>query len=143
MQPDGKIVIAGGDGGDFALLRLNANGSFDNSFGSGGKVTTPIGTQRDEAHAVALQSDGKTDIEVYRDGIWYELKSGSGFYAVSFGQTGDLAVPGDYNGDGKTDEAVYRGGLWFILQSGAGGGNLNVISFGDANDKPIPNSYVQ
>src|SRR5437867_890974 len=47
LQPDGKLVAAGtatngGSAYDFALVRYNANGSLDATFGTGGKVTTPI-----------------------------------------------------------------------------------------------------
>src|SRR5712691_1227384 len=63
VQSDGKIVVAGratiGSTFDFALARYNADGSLDTSFGTGGKVTTAIGTSTDEAYAIALQSDGK------------------------------------------------------------------------------------
>jgi len=68
VQPDGKIVAAGDvDNGkfgyesaltDFALARYTTNGSLDASFGSGGKVMTPVG-QDDVAFALALQPDGK------------------------------------------------------------------------------------
>src|SRR5438046_618184 len=62
LQPDGRIVVAGSSGFDFALARYNPDGSLDSSFGVGGKVTTDFsGTGRfeEEAHAVALQPDGK------------------------------------------------------------------------------------
>jgi uncharacterized delta-60 repeat protein len=64
IQPDGRIVaagysIVGSQGGDFALARYNTDGSLDASFGTGGKVVTPIGTAGDNAHALAIQSDGK------------------------------------------------------------------------------------
>ncbi|MFN9914614.1 MAG: hypothetical protein ACK53L_18645, partial [Pirellulaceae bacterium] len=54
LQPDGKIVIAGAtynssNNYDFALIRYNANGSLDGSFGTGGTVTTPIGSSNDVA----------------------------------------------------------------------------------------------
>ena len=53
VQPDGKILVAGeasndvpgqpsGDG-DVALARLNADGTLDTTFGSGGKVTASFG----------------------------------------------------------------------------------------------------
>jgi uncharacterized delta-60 repeat protein len=62
-QPDGKLVAAGyslnGANYDFALARYNADGSLDTSFGSGGKVTTAIGSGNDSAFALALQPDGK------------------------------------------------------------------------------------
>lgn len=63
IQPDGKVVAAGyssGEGGNvFALARYTANGTLDSTFGSGGTVTTPIGSSSDIASAVVLQSDGK------------------------------------------------------------------------------------
>ena len=46
VQSDGKIVLAGStykggvSGYDFALARLNSDGSLDTSFGTGGQVTT-------------------------------------------------------------------------------------------------------
>ena len=63
LQPDGKIVAAGGSiyggGGGFALARYNANGSLDTSFGSGGTETTAIGPVEDNVRALALQPDGR------------------------------------------------------------------------------------
>jgi uncharacterized delta-60 repeat protein len=59
LQPDGKIVAVGEDDpGDFALARLNSDGSLDNSFSDDGKQTTDFGAI-DGASGVALQSDGK------------------------------------------------------------------------------------
>jgi len=74
IQPDGKILMAGNSTtgvslstgmiyiGRFALTRYNANGSLDNSFGVGGKVTTFLGNYTlylNQLNAMALQSDGK------------------------------------------------------------------------------------
>jgi uncharacterized delta-60 repeat protein len=60
LQPNEKIVLAGPNGGGFALARYLTDGSLDASFGNGGKVATRLpngagGT----AYAVALQPDGK------------------------------------------------------------------------------------
>ncbi len=64
LQPDGKIVAAGysynGQNYDFAVLRLLANGTLDNTFSGDGKAVIPIGANTtDFASAVALQPDGK------------------------------------------------------------------------------------
>jgi len=65
IQPDGKIIAAGyaeSSWGDkrFALVRYHPDGTLDNSFGSGGEVTT-IMSGGDESHlsTIALQPDGK------------------------------------------------------------------------------------
>ena len=61
LQPDGKLVVAGGGSGEFILARYLPNGSLDPTFGIGGKVTTDFtgieGT--DDANAAVLQPDGK------------------------------------------------------------------------------------
>ncbi|MFD7443579.1 calcium-binding protein [Streptomyces sp. NPDC059909] len=59
LQPDGRIVAIGGIQQDFALARYNTDGSLDAGFGAGGRVTTDFETFYDEAHAVAVQPDGK------------------------------------------------------------------------------------
>lgn len=63
VQPDGKIVAAGisrtGLSSFFALARFEADGALDATFGTAGKVTTPMGSPDDEELGVALQKDGK------------------------------------------------------------------------------------
>jgi uncharacterized delta-60 repeat protein len=71
LQPDGKIVIAGvtcpsGQSGgfrDFALVRLNSDGTYDNAFGVGGKVVTSFPgvtiTTNDTAYSLTILPDGK------------------------------------------------------------------------------------
>jgi uncharacterized delta-60 repeat protein len=44
VQPDGKIVVAGGAQGYFALARYTSDGRLDGSFGHGGKVLTDFGS---------------------------------------------------------------------------------------------------
>ncbi|SHE48717.1 delta-60 repeat domain-containing protein [Lampropedia hyalina DSM 16112] len=68
LQPDGKIVVAGSSGFfgitdsyDFALMRLNADGTLDTEFGTGGKHLIDFGEngKDDEGRSVVLQPDGK------------------------------------------------------------------------------------
>ena len=62
VQPDGKIVLTGGDQTTNSILvvRLLENGSFDPSFGSGGVVSTPFPAGSfGEGRDVAIQPDGK------------------------------------------------------------------------------------
>lgn len=61
VQPDGKIVVAGQIGDprrDVALVRLEANGSFDMGFGTGGVVQSDL-QDDDRATAVLVQPDGR------------------------------------------------------------------------------------
>lgn len=64
VQPDGKIVVCGytslapGISG-MAIVRYNPNGTPDNSFGVGGKVTNSIGGVNSSARGLAIQPDGK------------------------------------------------------------------------------------
>jgi uncharacterized delta-60 repeat protein len=58
VQPDGTIVAAGFASGQLALARYLANGTLDTTFGTGGRVTTTVGTSA-EARALVRQADGK------------------------------------------------------------------------------------
>ena len=55
--------------------------------------------------------EGKADLAVYRDGVWFILRSSDGVQtAVGWGLPQDKPMPGDYDGDGKTDQAVFAMG---------------------------------
>jgi uncharacterized delta-60 repeat protein len=63
IQPDGKIVVVGRistGGADSAMMRLNSDGSLDNSFGVGGKLVVPANaTQTDFFSSVAVDAHGR------------------------------------------------------------------------------------
>ncbi|MEQ1597435.1 MAG: delta-60 repeat domain-containing protein [Casimicrobium sp.] len=61
LQPDGKIVAAGGCSStyDFCLARYLPNGALDTTFNTTGTVITAIVASADFARALALQPDGK------------------------------------------------------------------------------------
>lgn len=60
---DGRIVVGGFATVDnqtkFGLLALNANGSPDMSFGTGGKVITSLSDDSEELQSIAVGADGK------------------------------------------------------------------------------------
>ncbi len=109
IQSDGKIVVAGSaymgttNNNDFAVVRYNTDGSLDTSFGSGGKVTTPIGTSSDSGNAVAIQADGKIVV------------AGSVYMGTS--TRNDFAVV-RYDTDGSLDTSFGSGGK-MITQAGS------------------------
>jgi uncharacterized delta-60 repeat protein len=65
VQSDGKIVVAGHTStpksidDDFVVARFNSDGSKDQSFGTGGMTITDFAGLTDQAHALAIQPDGK------------------------------------------------------------------------------------
>jgi len=72
IQADGKIVVAGatrnGSYNEVAVVRYNADGSKDLSFGSGGVVTTAVNNASIEGMAVKVQTDGKIIVAGNADG---------------------------------------------------------------------------
>ena len=93
IQSDGKIVVAGGSDGKFALARYNSTGTLDSTFDGDGLVTTTIGTSA-EGGAVAIQSDGKIVV------------SGG----VSAGLAEEFALA-RYNSDGSLDTTFDGDGI--------------------------------
>jgi uncharacterized delta-60 repeat protein len=62
QQDDGRLVVAGwshnGTNRDVALVRYGTGGTPDAGFGTGGIVTTAVGTKDEEALAVLIQPNG-------------------------------------------------------------------------------------
>lgn len=64
LQPDGKILVAGGvlDNAaifDVLIIRLNTDGTFDNSFGNNGVLVTSLVSGNDMAQDVIVDAEGK------------------------------------------------------------------------------------
>jgi uncharacterized delta-60 repeat protein len=65
IQSDGKIIATGETfspvnfNWDYAVLRLNSNGTLDNDFDADGMAITELGPSHDKPFKVALQSDNK------------------------------------------------------------------------------------
>ncbi len=104
IQPDGKIVVAGGAfplftfAGNFEVVRYNPNGSLDRSVGNGGIVTTTF-PEGSYASDVALQTDGKI------------IAAGTVFVDFIPGESSntDFALA-RYNPDGTADTTFGNGG---------------------------------
>jgi uncharacterized delta-60 repeat protein len=65
LQPDGKVLIGGGinenntiANEDFLVMRINEDGSLDQSFGNNGVVVTEISSSYERIIDMELQSDG-------------------------------------------------------------------------------------
>jgi uncharacterized delta-60 repeat protein len=97
LQSDGKLVLVGDRDGDFAVARLNANGTLDTSFDGDGKLTTNFGGH-ERAEAVVIQPDGKIVVlgpqaSPHKSHMARYLPSGA--LDTTFGSGGKLTIPVD------------------------------------------------
>lgn len=125
VQPDQKIAVAGDSfhttlppplppaDSDFALARYNSDGSLDQSFGSGGMVTTDFLSFSDRARALVRQPDGK----LIAAGNTNTTAQGNGDFALarynldgaldtSFGSDGNGRVTTDFSGNSNSVQSM-------------------------------------
>ena len=102
IQSDGKIVVAGYSNVngtyDFAVIRLNSDGSYDTGFDTDGIVTTPIGTGTDEGLSVAIDGNGKIVV-----GGFSNNGTDNDFAVVRYNSDGSLDTGFDSDGKVTTD----------------------------------------
>jgi uncharacterized delta-60 repeat protein len=115
LQPDGKIVVAGGSdindpsnchGDDFALARYNTNGTLDTRFSGDGKIRTGFSTcSIDEPYALVIQPDGKIVVAGVSNGDFALARyNPDGTLDTTFGPSHTGKVTTDIR-DGYLDEA--------------------------------------
>jgi uncharacterized delta-60 repeat protein len=88
IDSNGKILVAGqGRSSDFALVRYNSYGVLDNTFGTGGIVTTDITSYAygDKFHDITIDSNGKILAAGYVDD-----GSNSNFALIRYNSNGNL-----------------------------------------------------
>ena len=103
LQGDGKILLAGNmtdaafsaNLADFAIVRLNTDGTLDNSFSGDGKQTTDFGLLReDRGHAIVVQNDGRI--------VAAGFTNFNGAYAFALARYNtDGTLDNSFSGDGK------------------------------------------
>jgi uncharacterized delta-60 repeat protein len=116
IQPNGKIVVAGdfnagGGGWDFAVTRYSAGGSLDQTFGTGGRVTT---YQGEGAEGMALQPDGKIVVAGRYSYLSYDMA------VVRFNADGTLDPTFDFDGL-QTDDSRSDDRAWGVAVQPDGG----------------------
>ncbi|MGE0635057.1 MAG: T9SS type A sorting domain-containing protein [Bacteroidia bacterium] len=99
IQEDGKILISGysynntNPSNQFAMVRINQDGSIDNSFGINGVMTTHFGSVEDYSYSIALQDDNKIILAGYSFN-----GSHSDFALARYNENGSL--DNTFSGDG-------------------------------------------
>ena len=107
IQADGKIVVAGGSDGKFALARYNVDGTLDTTFDGDGLVTTaPPGATDAMLSGLAIQSDGKiVGVGSICEGACTEIDHGVGKFALArYNSDGTLDTT--FGGDGIVTAAI-------------------------------------
>ncbi|TAN39375.1 MAG: hypothetical protein EPN25_11985 [Nitrospirae bacterium] len=123
----GRTEVGIYDNGSW-YLDNNGNGIWEGaptdifySFGGGLTGAVPVTGDWD--------GDGKTEIGIYADGLWYLDRNGNGqwegsgadlFYSFGGGLTGAVPVVGDWNGDGTDEIGLYLDGTWYLDVNGNG-----------------------
>lgn len=138
VQSDGKLIMGGityraGTLDDFALVRYNANGTVDTTFGNHGMVFTDFAGRYDFLYKVLLQPDGK----ILADGTATE-SLGEGMAVVR------------YNRDGSLDPSFGTGGKAFIYffdfgEFGRGAvlaPNGKILLYGDSYQENTDNDFT-
>lgn len=148
-------------GGNYRWLILQSN--FNYGFVMGCGTTAPIcgtgvvyGQTTDKLVPGDYDGDARTDIAVWRpsDGTWHTFRSstatagnspGATTSILSWGASGDVPQPADYDGDRTMDFAVFRPNpdplqnFWFIRNSN--GGTLTAMEWGQQGDQPASSPY--
>jgi uncharacterized delta-60 repeat protein len=120
--PDGGVVVAGSALSQFALVRLDANGALEGTFGTGGKVLVPCPSGPCGANGVVLQPDGRI---VVAGGVTVMRFHPNGTLDASFGTGGVASLPAGW-GFGASAIALAADG-----RSVLGGTTSTVAGTGD------------
>ncbi len=127
--------------GKISFYAAGNAGNNDSSTGGDRIYTTAAATLSGSAIS-NFDADGRSDFAVFRPSTstWWALTTSNTLVSVTYGQPGDVIVPGDYDGDGTTDYAVWRPatGFWYVRLSSGG---FYSRHFGEFGDIPVAGDY--
>ena len=135
IQPDGKLVVGGMNPSGVFVMRVQADGSIDERFGSGGVVSVPGFVGELAASRVAVRGDAK--ILVGTDGyngidtdFLVTLLHPDGRRDTDFGVEGVLSA--DLGGDALEGVALQRDGKFVVVGSNVSdsGADIAILRYG-------------
>lgn len=139
LQNDGKIVAAGyfdtGNGLDFIVIRLTANGLLDTGFGVGGMVKDDVSSGGDDQlHGIAVQPDGKivvvgSNTNLGQPNLLIIRMESDGSYDQTFGFFGAYAWDTGNGGDDQFNDVIIapNGKILATGYTAWGNNNSNMI----------------
>ncbi len=157
VNSDGTITSIGGNQGsnDVTASQVSAHtysgalgySSFMGKSISGyvspdGGTSAPL-TYHGDVPVAGKWGGSATTIGVFRDGAWAlrgTNSAGNADAVVNFGQAGDVAITGDWDGVGHDELGIYRPSTnTFALRHDDG--SSNSLVFGQAGDIPVPGMW--
>ena len=146
QQPDGKILLGGRTwdnvSGDFAVVRINEDGSFDNTFGTNGifRIET---AETEASEAMALLDDGTILMVGYKDDNYTVAKiTADGTLDTTFGINGWVVLPFDGASSYADDLAIQDDGKIVISGFVLNGDNRFQVAAARLNaDGSVDNSF--
>lgn len=136
LQSDGKILAAGaytvtGTNTDLFLVRYNADGTLDNTFGTSGWLVSALSSKIDRVYGIAVQSDGKIVTTGITDSggasanydFFVARFSATGTLDNTFGTSGRTITDTGINADQSNALVIQPDGK--IVSGGTGSGGNN------------------
>lgn len=143
LQPlDGKIIVAGSTevsgNNDFLIVRLNANGNLDGTFGSGGRQVVSGFGGNDQAQAVTLQADGKIVVVGYTNATGLNDFAAArlhvnGSLDISFDLDGRLVISG-FAGDDRAQAVAVQSDRKIVVVGYSNGAGNNDFAVARLNE---------
>lgn len=144
LQPDNKIILAGGVGYQepyqqlhFCMTRYKSNGRLDKTFGDNGHVITNLG-YNSYFNALAIQQDGKIVAAGYlSDNIWDVAKSyfavlryqTNGLLDSSFGNNGYVLTPVGIGNDNRATSIALLPDGKIVVSGSAKGESITIVRY--------------
>lgn len=144
LQPDGKIVIAGTSNdtpsvGFLTLMRMNPNGTLDNTFASSGFIRFGYTTHQNSITSMTLQSDGKIliagdDSTSGSEGFFVGRFTSAGGFDNSFGESGAAYAAFGLNAHVSTVAVQRDGKIVLVGHNGSLNGAIARFNTGGSPD---------
>jgi uncharacterized delta-60 repeat protein len=129
LQSDGKLLIGGYTLNDFFIIRINSDGSLDETWGEDGMVVTDVTGTQERINRLGLQADGKVIAAGYsgtnNDDIPIVRYNTDGEIDHTFGNDGFVNIDFSGSADDMEDMIIQPDGSILIIGSTTGTGNTN------------------